>query len=81
MGITYSASSIVLVFTFYWYRYGDFFAYFTAQKNNHFSAFRVVPIAGFDSSKAWIGGRVARGKMLYFNMYGVTSLSVENKGA
>ncbi len=64
--------SIVLVFAFYWYRYGDFFAYFTAQKNNNFQLFGWYPFAGFDSSKAWIGDAWLEANMLYFIIYGVT---------
>lgn len=62
---------VVLVFMFYQYRFGDFFAYFTAQKDNHFQLFGWYPFAGFNSSKQWIGDAWLEANMLYFILYGL----------
>lgn len=63
---------LLAVFLIYWFRMGDFFAYFNSGDNIHL----VFPYSVFDFQKTWIGTAWLEDTLFYFVLYGLTVLAL-----
>lgn len=71
-GILLIPLGLLAVFLIYWFRMGDFLAYFHSGDNIHL----VFPFSVFDFQKPWIGTAWLEDVFFYFVLYGLTAISL-----